>query len=259
MKDADEDTRWGVILIDTAPVEDPRAPKVIEFDLGDTGPVSCVRVSKGSYSRGARLGAPFQTDLKSHILGMMTNSPLDKLPEPFQVNYGSICSVASEDETASFVPWDLWKHKTTGVGHHADRALVGEYVGPRKLEIVASPGPEVILRSFDFTPGAWRYTKKSDASPQDKAEYPVRRAKLADRHPRGRNVTWEFSEDNVLAFVVSSGVSLELMAFSFTGYHRRTILEKNLRCWSCGLFKYPKSLATHVFVRTSSIEYKLVV
>ena len=101
--------------------------------------------------------------------------------------------------------WDLWKHKTTEVGQHADCARVCGYVGPRVLAIVDGPCPEPVLRSLDLTSGAWRYSKKTDASPGDEARYTICREKLADRLPRGRSVKWAFPEDNVLAFIVSLG------------------------------------------------------
>jgi hypothetical protein len=182
----------------SAPVEDPHKPREVEFELKHTGSLTCIHLTEGTYTQGARLGSPFRTDRKRHVLSVRT----PERSQPFVIDYGSICAIASENEAALYIPWNLWKHKTTPLDRDIEHTMALEVVGPRVLEIrkKAYQGPS--LRSFDFTPGACRFTKQIDTSLDDTSRYAIRRAKLTDVFPEGRMVWWYFSEDNVLAFTV---------------------------------------------------------
>jgi len=132
----DPSLRWSVILLDTtAPVEDPQEPRKIEFGLDDTESVDFLSLKKGTYSRGARTGSLFRTDRKRHVLRIV---PL------FAIDYESICSIASENETTSYIPWDHWKHKTMTSDQHIDFTAVIGFAGPRKFVVSEKPHPWVL-------------------------------------------------------------------------------------------------------------------
>ena len=212
----DPNWRWTVILLDTtAPVGDPQKPREIKFGLDDTKSFDFVYLKKGTYARGARAGSLFRTDRKRHVLSIMI-TPSPDLP-PFAIDYGSICSIASENETTSYIPWDRWKHKTMISDRHMEFTAVTELVGPRKLTVSEMPHPWVLtLWSVDFTPRARRYARRVYTSLDDAPRYPTRRRKLTDMFSESHLVGWALSEDNVLAFTVSLRVSPERVAFSFT-------------------------------------------
>lgn len=209
--DVGPSSRWSVTLFDTSsPVEDPQRPKEIEFELNydHAESLHSIRLDEGTYTQGARLGSPFFTDRKKHILCITPVCP----PEytwSLVIDYESICGIASENETASRIPWDIWKHKTTLIDQCTGFTTAIACVGPRVLVMSKKPYQGPWLRSFDFTPGACRYTKQIDTSLDDTARCAIRRAKLADTFPEGHRVKWGFSEDNVLAFTVSWQVFLE--------------------------------------------------
>ena len=135
-------------------VEDPQKPREIEFGLDFAEP-PMVRLTEGTYAQGARQDSPFWTDRNRHIL-CITPVHTSRYPRHFEfvVDYGSICAVASENGTASFIPWDLWKHKTTLLHEHTESTLALELVGPRVLTISRKPYQAPLIRSLDFTPGA---------------------------------------------------------------------------------------------------------
>jgi len=208
--------RWSVILLDTAaPVGNPQKPRETEFGLDDTESVEFLYLKEGTYARGARTGSLFRTDRRRHVLGIVLTSSPD--PPSFAIDYESICSVASENETTSYIPWDRWKHKTMTSDRHMEFTAATEFTGPRKLVISEMPHPWVLsLWSVDFTPGARRYTRRVDTSLDDASRYAIRRRKLTDMFSESHLVGWALSEDNVLAFTVSLRVSPERVVFSFT-------------------------------------------
>ena len=190
----------------SVPVEDPQKPKEIEFELDYAEPLYSFRLKRGTYARGAKLGSLFQTDRKRHVL-CITSMGVNV--RSFVFDYESICAIASERETTSRVPWDVWKHKTLVADPHVVFTTAAKFVGPRKLAISRKSHQGSFLRSFDFTPDTCRYTKQIDKSLDDAPRYAIRSAKLTDLFPEGHMVRWVFSEDNVLAFTVSRQVSLE--------------------------------------------------
>jgi hypothetical protein len=208
--------RWSVTLLDTsAPVDDPHKPREIEFALGRVGSFDQILLTEGTYAQGARLGSPFRTDRKRHVLSIK----LICAPEPsqsFVIDYGSICTIASENEAASSIPWNLWKHKTTPFDRDTAFTRALGLVGPRVLELRENPRQGSPLRLFDFTPGACRFTKQINTSSDDISRYAIRRAKLMDALLEGRTTWCVFSEDNVLAFLVRRRVSFERGALLFT-------------------------------------------
>jgi hypothetical protein len=118
------------------------------------------------------------------------------------IDYGSICAIASENEAASSIPWNLWKPRTIPSDQDMGFTMVSESIGPRVLQLEEKPNEGPSLRSVDFTPGACRLTKRIDTSLDDASRYAIRHAKLADVFPERRTVWWAFSEDKVLAFTV---------------------------------------------------------
>lgn len=212
-KAMDPGSWWSFTLLDTsAPVEDPQKPREIEFEL-DYTQVLChsqlldsAHLARGTYTQGGRQASPFRTDRKNHVLGITriyTSGYSPPFSPEFVIDYGSICTIASENKTASSIPWDLWKHKATLLDRYVESATAIESVGPRVLAVSKKPYQGPSLRLFDFTPGACRFTKQIDTSFDDDPRYVIRRAKLMDTFPEGRMVKWVLSEDNVLAFTVS--------------------------------------------------------
>jgi len=193
--------------LDTSvPVEDPRKPKEIEFELGHPEPLNSVFLRRGTYLRGAKVGSLFQTDRKRHLLRITL---IGAHSESLVVDYESICAIASERETTSRIPWDLWKYKTLLVNQYVEFWTAGELVGPRELVISYNPCHGSFLVSFDFTPGACRHSKQIGTPWDDASRYAIRRVKLMGTFPEGHKVHWVLSEDNVLAFTVSRQVSFE--------------------------------------------------
>ena len=200
----DSGSRWSVTLLDTSvSVEDPQKPREIEFGLNFADPPA-IHLREGTYIRGARQGSPFWTDRKRHVL-CITPAYASRCTQHFKfvIDYGSICAIASENGTASRIPWDLWKHKITQLHEHTESTLALGFVGPRVLTISRKPYQGPLIRSLDFTPGACRFTKQIDTSFEDAPWYAFRRAVLTDTFPEGHEVAWVLSEDNVLAFTVS--------------------------------------------------------
>ena len=204
---------WSVTLLDTsAPVEDPRKPREIEFELDRERLSDRIYLAEGTYTQGARLSSPLRTDRKRHLLSVCTPEP----SQSFVVDYGSICAIASENEGASCIPWDLWKHKTTPLDRDTEFTAAFEFVGPRLLEIRAEPQQGPSLQSFDFTPRARRFTKQIDTSLDDTSRYAIHRANITGVFPEGLMVWWTFSEDNVLTFHVRLRVSFAQRVLLFT-------------------------------------------
>ena len=200
----DPGSRPSATLLDTsAPVEDPRRPKEVEFQLSFMGPLE-IHFKEGTYAQGGGQGSPFWTDRKRHLL-CITPVYASEYAQHFEfaIDYGSICAIASDNGAASFIPWDLWKHKTTLLNEHAKSALALSLVGPRVLWISKKPYRGPLIRSLDFTPGACRFTKQIDTSFDDTPPYGIRRATLTDTFPEGHEVAWVLTEDNILAFTVS--------------------------------------------------------
>jgi hypothetical protein len=182
----------------SAPVEDLRKPRQIEFELDHAEPLDWVYLSEGTYAQAARIGPSFRTDRKRHVLSVCTSNR----SRSFVIDYGSICAIASGNEAASCIPWNLWKHKTTPLDQDTKFTTALELVGPRVLELREEPHQGPSLRSRDFTPGACRFTKQIDTSSDDTSRFAIRRAKLSDVFPEGEITWWVFSEDNVLGFTV---------------------------------------------------------
>lgn len=202
--------RWSVTLFDTsAPVEDPQRPKEIEYELEYDESPRLIHLTKGTHPRGARLGSLFQTDHKRYVLGIISVCPTSACSRTIVIDYESIRSIASENEIASRIPWDLWKNKTnTLIDRHMEPTTTVKFVGPRILAISEDPHQGPVLRSFDFTSGVRRCTEKIDMYLDDAPWYATRLAKLTDTLPEGHLVEWVLSEDNVLGFSVSWQVSL---------------------------------------------------
>lgn len=133
--------RWSVTLFDTsAPVEDPQRPKEIEYELEYDESPRLIHLTKGTHPRGARLGSPFQTDHKRHVLGIISACPTSACSRTIVIDYESIRSIASENEIASRIPWDLWKNKTnTLIDRHMEPTTTVKFVGPRILAISEDP------------------------------------------------------------------------------------------------------------------------
>ena len=218
----DPGARWSVSLLDTStPVEDPQKSREIEFGLDNVESLNRLHLTTGTYAQGARQRSPFWTDRKKHILCITRIytpgfSP-PSAPE-FAIDYGSICAIASENKTTSYIPWDLWKHRVTPLDRYVEFTMALEPIGPRVLVISKKPYQGPSLRSFDFTPGACRFTKQIDTSFDDEPRYAIRRAKLTDTSLVRHEVRWALSEDNALAFTVSSRVSFGRGSLSFIGY-----------------------------------------
>jgi len=109
------DSRWSLTLWDTSsPAEDPQKQKEIKFELSHAESVHHILLAEGTHGQGARQGSPFRADRKRHILCI---TPVYASPQlrssEFVIDCGSICALASENEAASCIPWDLWQHKTT--------------------------------------------------------------------------------------------------------------------------------------------------
>ena len=186
-----------VTLLDTsAPAENPRRPKEMEFELdNEKGTASLI---EGTYAQGAKIGSSFRTNRKKHVLGIAHTSP-----HTFVIDYESICAIASENKSSSRIPWDLWKHKTTQIGHYtfteASSSLV--LAGPRAFSISGSGG--LWVRSFDFTPGACRFIEKPSPSSGVVSPYVVRTVVLMHELPEWQTIISDVSEDNVLWYGVS--------------------------------------------------------
>jgi len=203
-KAIDPGSRWSVTLLDTSvSVEDPRKPREIEFGLDFVEPPA-VNLTEGTYARGARQGSPFRTDRKRHILCITPVNASGHTRHPgLVVDYGSICAIASENETTSSIPWDLWKHKTTPFRECLEHTVDLAFVGPRLLMVNKQPHQGLSFRSYDFTPGACRFIKQADRSFDDPPRYVTHCGMVTDGFPEGDNVVWVFSEDNILTFPVS--------------------------------------------------------
>ena len=214
----DPDSRSLVTLLDTsAPVEDPQKPREIEFGLDPEEWFDRIDLVKGKYTQGTRWqGSPFRTDRKRHVLYLDPVSYLSCCIAPsvpgLVIDYGSICAIASENKTASCIPWDLWKHKVVSLDQDVEFAATFlKPVGPRVLGIIQEPPQGPSLHSFDFTPGVCRSAEEidSDTPFDDEPRHTINYAKLTDKFPEGHSVKWVFSEDNVLAFTVNLWVSFE--------------------------------------------------
>ena len=158
----DPDSPQLVTLLDTSTsAENPQEPREIVFELGNLeGPVSLI---EGTHAQGAKLGPSFRTNPKKHVLGIAC-TPISQQHRSFVINYESLCTIASENESSSHIPWDFWKHKTTQIGHYTGFSPSLTLVGPRAFVMGEdnSQGPQ--LWCFDFTPGAYRSTKRLDPS-----------------------------------------------------------------------------------------------
>ena len=194
----------------SVPVEDPRKPREIEFGIECAGPLDEVYMTEGTYAQRARQGLPFLVDRKRHVLcitGVRTSGGFYQGSSEYAINYGGICAIASKYETASYIPWDLWKHEATPIDQYLEFAAL-KFVGPRMLVVCKKPHQGPSLHSFDFTPGACRFTEQIDTPFGDAPRYAIRRAPLTDTFPGdvfpgGQTVKWNLSDDNVLAFIVS--------------------------------------------------------
>ena len=197
-------SRPSAVLLDTsASVEDSQKPREIKFELPFVEPVE-IHLREGTYARVGRRGSPFWTDRERHVLCITPVYASEyALHSEFTIDFGNICAIASENQTASSIPWDLWKHKTALLHEHAKSTLALAFVGPRVLGISKELYGGPLIRSLDFTPGACRFTNQIDTSFDDAPRYAVRRATLTNTIPEGHEVAWVFSEDNVLAFTVS--------------------------------------------------------
>jgi len=243
-------SRWSVTLLDTSvPVEDPREPREIEFELNNAESLRLIHYKQGTYARGARLGSPFWTDRKGHVLCIkfvwaprfvpnpaICNHPLldsggsgsadpglrrdywvPGCDQTFVIDYESICAIASKNGAALCIPWDLWKHETMPIDLQLGFPDALQFVGPRVLVIDDELYQGPSLRSLDFIPGARRF-KKIHTSLDAASRYATHHAKLADTFPEGDQVRWDLLEDNVLAFRVSWRGLFERVALLFINY-----------------------------------------
>ena len=190
--------KWVTLLDTSAPAENPRRPKEMEFELDDAeGPASLI---KGTYVQGAKLGSSFRTDRKKHVLGIVHTYNSGKT---FVIDYESICAIASENKSSSRIPWDLWKHKTTRIGYYAESSSSLMLAGPRAFSISRNERDELLIWSFDFTPGACRHIEELGPSSKVVPPHAIRCVKLTDKHPELEMASWDVSEDNILCFGVS--------------------------------------------------------
>ena len=166
-------------------------------------PQGLVSLIEGTHVQGAKLGSTFRTNPKKHILGI---GSFFRAPErSFVIDYESICTIASENKSSTRIPWDVWKHKTTRIGHYTGFSPAITLVGPRAFVVSedATHGPR--MWTFDFTPGACRSVEHLDPSSEVVPPHVIRCATLADWLPEWRSVRWWIaSGDNILASCVSS-------------------------------------------------------
>ena len=197
----DPDSPQLVTLLDTSTsAENPQEPREIVFELGNLeGPVSLI---EGTHAQGAKLGPSFRTNPKKHVLGIAC-TPISQQHRSFVINYESLCTIASENESSSHIPWDFWKHKTTQIGHYTGFSPSLTLVGPRAFVMGEdnSQGPQ--LWCFDFTPGAYRSTKRLDPPSEVAPPHVTRCATLPGWLPEWYRSRWTVSEDTVSFFCVS--------------------------------------------------------
>ena len=207
--DSDPGLPWLVTLLDTFALhEDPQKPTEIVFELDNGG--WRITLMEGTHVQGANLGSSFRTNRKEHVLGIAYTVDPEK---SFVIDYESICAIASENKTSSRIPWDLWRHKTTRIGHYTRfepfLKLVGRRAFAMREESAHSRRPWV--RSFDFTPGACRFVEQLDPSSEVVPPHVLRRAALTDGSPEWYLINWEVSEDNILIFSVSLRVEYSII------------------------------------------------
>ena len=204
---SDLSSRSFVILLDTStPAEDPQKPREVEFELDGADPAVCLL--EGSRAQGVMLDSPFRTNRGTNVLCIshIRDAERDK---SFVIDYESICALASQNKSSLRIPWDLWKHKTTRIGHYAGYGNSLKFVGPRAFLIGETRPPrETWARSYDFTPGMRRSAEQSDLPSEVVPSNVIRHATLTDRVSEGVRVRWVASEDNLMDFRVGLRICL---------------------------------------------------
>ena len=167
------------------------------------GSPNFVSLLAGTHAQDARLGSPFRTHSKGHFLGIGHRVTSE---QSFAINYENICAIATENWSSSRIPWNIWKHRTTQIGRYPQSPLSTMFIGPRAFEVPEDIFHGPWVRSFDFTPGARRFTKPPDPSTEVEPQPVSRLVMLREGLMEGPPARWAISEDNILLI----GVSLEV-------------------------------------------------
>lgn len=194
-------SRWFIVLWDTStPAEDPQKPTEVEFELDSANPEICLL--EGSHVQGAMLGSPFRTNQGTHV-SCISHIRATERDRSFVIDYESICALASQNKSSLRIPWDLWKHKTTQIGHYTGYGHMLKFVGPRAFETRLTQGSGGLwVRSYDFTPGARRSVERSGVPSEVFPPNVIRHATLTDGVSGWRGLRWAASEDNLMVFHV---------------------------------------------------------
>jgi len=163
-----------------------------------------VHLKEGTYAQGGGQGSLFWTDWKRHTLCItpIYNSRHTQHFE-FVIDYGSICTIVSENKLASHVPWD---HKTTQLHEYARHPQALAFTGSQAFAIYKEPCQGVSIHSLNFTPDTYCSTKQTN-TPSDNVPWYTIHCTILLNILLGGFVEWVPSEDNILAFVVSWWVS----------------------------------------------------